>query len=150
AAGLARGDDRRRPGRSAHMRPAVFLDRDGVLVGADVLDGVPHPAREPELLPGVVEACERLRDAGFALVMVSNQPDIARGPADRAHIDRTNEWLRRQLDLDAVQVCPHDDADGCRCRKPAPGMLTDAAAALDLDLAASVMVGDRWRDIDAG
>lgn len=129
---------------------AVFLDRDGVLVGSQVVDGVPTPSPEPELLPGVVEACDLLREAGFRLVMVTNQPDIARGRVDRAQVDRTNEVLQSRLGLADVRVCPHDDDDACRCRKPASGMLTDAALDGGIDLAGSVMVGDRWRDVEAG
>jgi len=135
----------------ANARPAVFLDRDGVLIASDVVDGVPVPAvDEPQILPGVVEACGLLRDAGFQLVMVTNQPDIARGKADAVEVARTNEHLRVELGLHDVRMCPHDDVDGCACRKPRPGMLVDAAAARGIDLAASVMVGDRWRDIEAG
>lgn len=129
---------------------AVFLDRDGVLVGSEEVDGVPVPAAEPVVLPGVVEACRDLRAAGFHLVMVTNQPDIARGKVARAEVDAVNERLRRSLGLDDVRLCPHDDVDACHCRKPRPGMLTDAADEAGIDLAASVMVGDRWRDIDAG
>ena len=84
------------------------------------------------------------------LVVVTNQPDVARGTTPRATIDAIHEALRQQLTLDAIYACFHDDADQCHCRKPAPGMLLDAARDLDLDLARSWMVGDRWRDIDAG
>ncbi len=133
-------------------RPAVFLDRDGVLNEAFVTDDVPRPPRtlaEFRILPGVAEACGVLRQAGFVLVVVTNQPDIARGTQTRAEVDEMNEFLRRQLPLDEICVCPHDDADGCTCRKPRPGMLLDAAARLGLDLARSVSVGDRWRDVEA-
>lgn len=133
-------------------RPAVFLDRDGVLTEAFVRDGVPAPPRslaEFRLLPGVAGACADLRRAGFVLVVVTNQPDIARGTQTRAEVDRMNERLRSLVTLDEVCVCPHDDADGCVCRKPQPGMLLGAAARLHLDLARSVCVGDRWRDIEA-
>ncbi len=129
---------------------AVFLDRDGVLVGSDLVDGVPTPAAVPEVLDGVVEACARLRAAGFRLVMVTNQPDIARGRIDRVDVDVENERLRAALGLDDVRVCPHDDGDGCDCRKPAPGMLLAAARHAGIDLSASFTVGDRWRDIAAG
>jgi len=131
-------------------RPAVFLDRDGVLVGSDVRDGVPVPAVDPQVLPGVEEACAALRAAGFWLVMVTNQPDIARGLVPAAEVERVNEDLRARLGLDDVRVCPHDDGDGCRCRKPAPGMLVEAARHAGVDLSRSFMVGDRWRDVDAG
>lgn len=133
-------------------RPAVFLDRDGVLNEAFVHDGVPTPPRsvaEFRLLPGVVEACAELKQAGFALVVVTNQPDIARGTQTRAHVDLMHERLRNLVPVDDVYVCPHDDVDGCACRKPQPGMLLAAAERLDLDLARSACVGDRWRDVEA-
>ncbi len=101
-------------------------------------------------MPGVPEACETLRRAGFVLLVVTNQPDIARGVQDRAVVDEFHALLLRALPIDAVYVCPHDDADGCNCRKPAPGMLLEAARDLNLDLGNSVMVGDRWRDVEAG
>ncbi len=132
------------------MNRAVFLDRDGVLVGAEVVDGVPRPLAEPVVLPGVAQSCERLREAGFLLVLVTNQPDISRGRTTRFAVDAVNEELQAQLKLDLVQVCPHDDIDACACRKPAPGMLVTAAEVLGIDLLASFMVGDRWRDVEAG
>jgi D-glycero-D-manno-heptose 1,7-bisphosphate phosphatase len=134
-------------------RRAVFLDRDGVLNAAVVRDGVPHPpagAEELEMLPGVEEACARLRGAGYDLVVVTNQPDIARGTQTAEAVERINNVLVEALPLDEVVVCPHDDADDCPCRKPKPGMLVDAAGRRGLDLAASFMVGDRWRDVEAG
>ena len=133
--------------------PAAFLDRDGVLNEVRIVDGVPHPpstASELELLPLVVEACQTLHAAGIQLVVVTNQPDIARGTTTRAAVDEINDELRRLLPLTDVVVCPHDDVDGCACRKPLPGMIVDAAAAHGIALGRSVMVGDRWRDIDAG
>lgn len=129
---------------------AAFLDRDGVLVDVTVVDGVPHPVPSGPLLPGVAEACAALRDAGFRLVLVTNQPDIARGTVARDDVEHENRVLADLLELDDVRMCPHDDADACGCRKPAPGMLTAAAADLGLDLAASVTIGDRWRDVEAG
>ena len=134
-------------------RAAVFLDRDGVLNEVDVRDGTPHPPSGVEhlrVLPGVVEACYRLRELGFALVVVTNQPDIARGKQTRDEVDRLHDALCARLPLDDIVVWAHDDADDCPCRKPRPGMILDAAARLDLDLAESVCVGDRWRDVEAG
>jgi D-glycero-D-manno-heptose 1,7-bisphosphate phosphatase len=134
-------------------RRAVFLDRDGVLNAAVVRDGVPRPpgdADEVEVFPGVGEACNQLRRAGFELVVVTNQPDIARGTQTEEAVRRINDALLKALSLDEVVFCPHDDADGCACRKPKPGMLVDAAQRRGIDLAASFMVGDRWRDVEAG
>jgi D-glycero-D-manno-heptose 1,7-bisphosphate phosphatase len=132
---------------------AVFLDRDGVINAAIVRDGKPYPparAGDLEILPGVAGALADLRRAGYVLVVVTNQPDVARGTQTRAELDAIHARLSAELPLDAIRACLHDDADRCACRKPAPGLLVDAARDLDLDLAASVMVGDRWRDIDAG
>jgi len=134
-------------------RAAVFLDRDGVLNEVDVCDGTPHPPAGVEqlsLLPGVVEACYRLRQLGFVLIVVTNQPDIARGKQTRDEVDRMHDALRVRLPLDDIVVCAHDDVDDCPCRKPRPGMILDAATRLDLDLADSVCIGDRWRDVEAG
>ncbi|TMC10348.1 MAG: HAD family hydrolase [Chloroflexi bacterium] len=135
------------------QRRAVFLDRDGVLNEPVVVDGRPVPPdslTDLVLTPGVEEACEELRSAGFLLILVTNQPDLARGTRDRATVDAINDELRRRLDLDDVLVCPHDDADRCMCRKPRPGLIHAAARRWHVDLPASVMVGDRWRDIEAG
>ena len=132
---------------------AVFLDRDGVINAAVVRDGKPYPPASVEvleILPGVPQALADLKAAGFTLVVVTNQPDVARGTQTRAAVDAIHARLRAELPLDAIYACFHDDADHCACRKPAPGMLLDAARDLDLDLAASFMVGDRWRDVAAG
>lgn len=131
----------------------MFLDRDGVLVRAFVRDDIPRPPAsvdELELLPGVEDACAALRAGGFLLICVTNQPDIARGTATADEVDAINDRVRDLLDLDDVLTCPHDDIDDCDCRKPRPGLLLGAAARHDVDLGASVMVGDRWRDIEAG
>ena len=131
-------------------RPAVFLDRDGVINRALVREGKPYPpssADELEILAGVPEALQRLKAAGYALVVVTNQPDIARGSTSMAAVERINARLRALLPLDEIRMCPHDDADRCVCRKPKPGLLLQEPAH---DMPASVMVGDRWRDIEAG
>jgi D-glycero-D-manno-heptose 1,7-bisphosphate phosphatase len=132
---------------------AVFLDRDGVLNRAVLRNGRPFPpasAADTVLFAGVGEACERLRDQGFQLVVVTNQPDIARGAMSAAAVHEINEKLQRALPIDQFRLCPHDDGDGCRCRKPAPGLLVEAARDLGLSLTKSFMVGDRWRDVEAG
>jgi D-glycero-D-manno-heptose 1,7-bisphosphate phosphatase len=134
-------------------RRAVFLDRDGVINRAVVRDGLPYGpdlVDELEILPGVKEALSRLRDAGFRLVVVTNQPDVARGTRRREEVEAMNAALAAALALDDIRVCYHDDADNCTCRKPKPGMLEDAARDAGLDLSRSFMVGDRWRDVGAG
>jgi transaldolase len=134
-------------------RRAVFLDRDGVLNRAIVRDGRPHPPATPEaleILPGVPEACRALRAAGFLLVVVTNQPDVARGSQRREVVEAMNARLLRELAIDEIRVCWHDDGDRCACRKPAPGLLLDAAREHGIDLLRSWAVGDRWRDVEAG
>jgi D-glycero-D-manno-heptose 1,7-bisphosphate phosphatase len=138
---------------SAAPLQAVFLDRDGVLSRAIVRGGRPFPPRrlaELELLPGVPESCRTLKQAGFKLVMVTNQPDVARGLVTAEEIALMNSRVAAQLELDLVRVCPHDEGDGCACRKPRPGMLVSAAEELGVALPGSVMVGDRWRDVESG
>lgn len=135
------------------MRPAVFVDRDGVLNAAVVENGRPHPppsAAELELLPGVRERIAELKGLGFLVVCVTNQPDVARGTATQAAVDAINERVRAQMQLDELLVCCHDDGDRCDCRKPRPGLLLQAAARLGIDLGGSYMVGDRWKDIACG
>jgi len=133
-------------------RSAVFLDRDGVLVESTVLDGVPqsaHSLAELQILPGVAQACDRLRAAGFILVVVTNQPDVARGTLTADTVEEMHRELQHRLPLDEIAVCFHDDADGCDCRKPQPGLLLAAAERWRVDLASSFLVGDRWRDVEA-
>jgi D-glycero-D-manno-heptose 1,7-bisphosphate phosphatase len=139
--------------RGPARRLAVFLDRDGVLNRAMVRDGLPYPPESVaslEVVPGVAEACATLRGAGFLLVVVTNQPDIARGTRTREDVEALNRRLAALLPLDDFRVCPHDDRDGCDCRKPSPGLLLAAARDRSIDLRRSVMVGDRWRDIESG
>lgn len=135
------------------LRRAVFLDRDGVINRPIVRDGKPFaPTTEADLhlLPGVAEALGRLRAAGFRLVVVTNQPEVARGTLAREVLDGMHARLGSELPIDDFRVCPHDEADGCECRKPKPGLLQAAARESGLSLEESFMVGDRWRDVDAG
>ncbi len=135
------------------QRKAVFLDRDGVINRAVIRDGKPYPpatVNEMQLLPRVDEALHALKAAGFMLIVVTNQPDVARGTTSRAAVDAIHERLLAALPLDGIRCCFHDDADACSCRKPKPGALLEAAAQYDLSLTDSFMVGDRWRDIEAG
>lgn len=135
------------------MRPAVFLDRDGVINRAVIRDGRPYPPaslEELEILPGVREAMIALKGAGYLLVVVTNQPDVSRGTMPRTLVDSMNARLMSELPLDAVRTCFHDGDDECECRKPKPGLLLAAARDFGINLTASFMVGDRWRDVAAG
>src|SRR5688572_31367462 len=134
-------------------RRAVFLDRDGVLNEAVVRDGKPYPPATPgelRIIPGTGEALARLKEHGFLLLVVTNQPDVARGAQSREAVDEMHRDLRTRLPLDAVFTCFHDDKDSCDCRKPRPGLVTRAARQHGVDIDQSFMAGDRWRDVEAG
>ena len=135
-------------------RPVVFLDRDGVLNESFIgTDGVPRPPAglaEFALVAGAAEACHRLGALGFLRIVVTNQPDVARGTQRREVVEAIHQQLRDQVSVDDIRVCYHDDADLCDCRKPKPGLLISAAHDWGIDLASSFMIGDRWRDVEAG
>jgi D-glycero-D-manno-heptose 1,7-bisphosphate phosphatase len=135
-------------------RAAVFLDRDGTLNRAFVRDGVSHPpmlTSELEILPGVEDGLDLLSREGFALIVVTNQPDVARGALPMQMAEEINALVRARLPLiDALLCCYHDDVHACDCRKPKPGMLLRAAEQFQLDLRRSFMIGDSWRDTAAG
>ncbi|MFA6311935.1 MAG: HAD-IIIA family hydrolase [Sterolibacterium sp.] len=131
----------------------MFVDRDGVINRAVVRDGKPYPPatlNELEILPGVERAAMTLREAGFLIVVVTNQPDVATGVQCREVVETMHAELLVAGLCDDIKACYHTDADGCDCRKPKPGMLLEAARDWKIDLARSFMVGDRWRDIAAG
>jgi D-glycero-D-manno-heptose 1,7-bisphosphate phosphatase len=133
--------------------PVVFLDRDGVLNRSFVRDGIPRPPAcldEFVWLPGVVAATGRLAAAGFSLVVVTNQPDVARGDQRRGTVQAMNQRVADELPVLGVLTCYHDDADCCVCRKPRPGLLFEAVRRWSLDLGRAFLVGDRWRDVEAG
>ncbi len=134
------------------LKRAVFVDRDGVLNRAVVRDGRPYPPstlEEFEILPGVTEALVRLRDAGFLVIGATNQPDVARGAQRREVVEAMNARLLAEMPITEILVC-YEDGDDCPRRKPNPGLLLEAAETYGIDLAASFMIGDRWRDVEAG
>jgi D-glycero-D-manno-heptose 1,7-bisphosphate phosphatase len=132
---------------------AVFLDRDGVLnelVDRDGARASPRRLADFRLVPGAADGVRRLRAAGSRVFVVTNQPDVARGLLGAAELERMNRELVSAVGVDELMVCHHDDADGCACRKPMPGMLSALAAKWDVDLAHSFIVGDSWKDVEAG
>jgi D-glycero-D-manno-heptose 1,7-bisphosphate phosphatase len=142
-------------GKHEITRRAVFLDRDGVLNRPLLRDGRPcSPAavEEFDLYDDAVAGCRRLKEAGFLLVVVTNQPDVGRGWHDRGTAEAVNKKLIHAIPLiDRIEVCFHAGegyGEVCDCRKPKPGMLLRSAAKLGINLRASYMIGDRWRDID--
>ena len=131
----------------------MFLDRDGVINRVILRRGRPHSPgalKEFKYLPRVGEAIEALREAGFKVVVVTNQPDVGAGKHSRRSVEAMNKRMRGEFRLDAVKVCYHTEEDRCACRKPKPGLLREAAKECKIDLKKSFMVGDRWRDIEAG
>ena len=132
---------------------AIFVDRDGVLNAARVVDGRPYPpasAAEIEFLPGVRERLAALKDKAFAVICVTNQPDVARRTTSRSAVELINARVRQEMPLDDLLVCYHDEGDDCNCRKPRPGLLLDAARTHGIALENSYMIGDRWKDIACG
>ncbi len=135
------------------MKRAVFLDRDGVINRVRVRDGKPYSPRKAadlEFIRGIEKLVVALKTAGYLVIVVTNQPDVARGLVSRSEVDLMNDMVREKLPVDEIRVCFHDDGDGCDCRKPRPGMLRSAAEKWGIDLARSFIVGDTWRDMEAG
>jgi D-glycero-D-manno-heptose 1,7-bisphosphate phosphatase len=132
---------------------AVFLDRDGILNDAIIRDGKPFPPYTVSELRLVVDAGDALVPlvgAGLMLIGVTNQPDVARGTQRREVVEAINTEILAALPLREIFVCFHDDSDKCACRKPKPGLLFQAAAKYQIDLRRSFLIGDRWKDIEAG
>lgn len=135
------------------MDAAVFIDRDGVINRACVLNGKPFPPAHIDdlvILPGVAQAIAHLKQAGYRTLVATNQPDVATGKQRREAVEAMHERLQADLRLDDIFVCYHVDQHQCDCRKPRPGMLLEGARRWNIDLKKSFMVGDRWRDVDAG
>ncbi|WP_213993224.1 D-glycero-beta-D-manno-heptose 1,7-bisphosphate 7-phosphatase [Sodalis sp. dw_96] len=143
----------------AELVPAIFLDRDGTL---NVDHGYVYEIDDFQFIDGAIEAMQELKKMGFALVVVTNQSGIARGKFTEDQFTRLTEWMDwsladRDVELDGIYFCPHhpDIGEGeyrqdCDCRKPKPGMLLDAQKFLHIDMAASYIVGDSIKDIQAG
>jgi len=135
------------------MKPAVFLDRDGVINAPIVIHGKPYSPRnekEFEILDGVRDAIPMLLNEGLEIVVVTNQPDIANGFVTQEFVDRFHSYLRIETGIRHFYICAHNNEQKCDCRKPKSGLFRKAAIDLKLDLCSSFLVGDRWKDIEAG
>ena len=135
------------------MNKAIFLDRDGVLNASVVINGKPYPPEnleQLEILPGVKGAIDLFKQHGFLCIIITNQPDVARGKISLSAVEEINKYLLTALALDDCYCCYHDDKECCECRKPKPGSILNAARKYNINLDESYMVGDRWRDIEAG
>jgi D-glycero-D-manno-heptose 1,7-bisphosphate phosphatase len=132
---------------------AVFLDRDGVIVTPEFREGrsfAPKTLDAFHLYESAPECLKSLKDAGFLLVVVTNQPDVGKGDISLETLDEMHRRMREALPIDDIRVCIHTREEGCSCRKPRPGMLTSAATALGIALDRSFMIGDRESDVAAG
>lgn len=136
-------------------RPAVFLDRDGVINRVVVRKGMPYPpshVEEFELYDDVPDGCARLKAANFLLVVITNQPDVGRGTQSREAVEAMNLKMQSALPLlDRIEICYHAGeryGEPCDCRKPRPGLILRAVAELNIDPKRSYVIGDRWRDVD--
>jgi D-glycero-D-manno-heptose 1,7-bisphosphate phosphatase len=135
------------------MNKAIFLDRDGVINQVNLVDGKPHPPKDISeliLLPNVTEALQLLKDAGYFLIVITNQPDVVRGKTKIELVEAINQFLKDSLPIDGIFTCYHDDIEDCNCRKPKPGNILKAADQYNINIPSSFMIGDRWRDIEAG
>lgn len=140
-------------GKWSTVRKAIFLDRDGVINKSFVVDGKPYaPTRlvDFEILPDVQESLFRLKDAGYIIIIITNQPDLSTGKQTPESLEEIHNYLSAQCPIDLIKICSHTSEDHCYCRKPNPGMIFEAAKELSIDLAQSFMIGDRWKDVEAG
>jgi D-glycero-D-manno-heptose 1,7-bisphosphate phosphatase len=132
---------------------AVFLDRDGVLNKAIVIDSKPYPPKslaELKINEGVEEGIKQLKELDYLIIVITNQPDVARGKTSMKIISDINNYLKQHIIIDDFFCCIHDSDDNCECRKPKPGMILAAAKKWNINLDYSFMVGDRWMDIETG
>jgi D-glycero-D-manno-heptose 1,7-bisphosphate phosphatase len=135
------------------MEKAVFLDRDGVLNRAFIKNGKPFPPYDfnnLEILEGVKDIIVDLKKSNWLVIVVTNQPDVARNITSKKDVEKINNYLKLILQFDEIYTCYHDNDDFCDCRKPKPGMLVTASRKNNIVLKNSYMVGDRWSDIEAG
>jgi D-glycero-D-manno-heptose 1,7-bisphosphate phosphatase len=137
------------------MAKATFLDRDGVINRKAGPSGYITRWEEMQILPGVVQAVSLLNGAGYQVIIVTNQRCVAKGLISVSDLDKLHHKLLRRLQssgakIDALYFCPHDNEPPCSCRKPAPGMLLQAAKEHGLVLSQSWMIGDSDSDIEAG
>lgn len=134
------------------MKKAVFLDRDGV-INERIKDGYVTNWEEFRFLPGVKGAIESLKREGFLIILVTNQRGIARGFMTEEDLREIHRRMQKELgagDIDAIYFCPHDEDEGCACRKPKPGMFLTAQRKFKIDFRRSYIIGDSESDMEAG
>ncbi len=135
------------------MNKAIFLDRDGVINKARIENGFaysPRKFKDFEIINGVKEAIINFKNKDYLVIVVTNQPEVSRELLKAEELEKMHSYIKNELDIDDIMVCYHDDRHNCNCRKPKPGMLLEAAKKWDVNFGRSFLVGDRWRDIEAG
>lgn len=134
------------------MKSAIFIERDGILNDIEIKGNqqvVPQTLETFKIKPGVAELMRQLKDAGYLLIVTTCQPGISRGTLSRRELDLMHEILRRRVPVDDIFLCAHEEMDKCPCRKPKPGLLTEAAFKYHLNLQHSFVVSDKWQDAEA-
>jgi len=132
---------------------AIFLDRDGVINKVIIRNGKPSSPRkleEFEIFPNVKKCLEAFKEMGFLNIVFTSQPDISRGNLKIEDLEKMHKLILETLPVDDIKFCPHDDIDNCFCRKPKPGLILEASKEWSVDLKKSWVIGDRWKDIEAG
>jgi D-glycero-D-manno-heptose 1,7-bisphosphate phosphatase len=132
---------------------AIFLDRDGVIDKVITRKGkisCPRKLKEFKILPNVKKCLKIFKEMGFLNIIVTNQPDISRGFLKRENLEKMHRVIMKRLPVDEIKVCPHDNKDNCSCRKPKPGLILEAVKKWSIDLKKSYLIGDSWKDIEAG
>lgn len=135
------------------MKKAVFFDRDGTLNKSFIIKNKPYAPKsykDFQIFPESIEVVRILKKAGYLIVVVTNQPDISTGLISKSELKKMHRDLKKTLDIDEIFHCPHTDEKGCKCRKPKPGMIHKAKKKWGIDLNKSYLVGDQWKDIEAG
>ena len=133
------------------MNKAIFFDRDGVLIEAPTRNRKPKSIDKHSDIKFIadVELILRLKQLGYYLIVVTNQPDISRKLISYDFVENVNSQIKKKYFLDRFYVCPHSELDNCQCRKPKNGLILEAKKDYNLDLSNCFMIGDRWKDIDA-
>ena len=134
------------------MKPAVFIERDGLLNRVRVERRQPRSPlsmEEFQINPEAIAPLKALKEAGFVVLATTNQPGLSRGTLPRRELDRMHVLLQKTFSLDGILVCPHDENDACPCRRPKPGLLIEAAFKWHLEIDHSFVVSEMWQDAQA-
>lgn len=135
------------------MRKAVFFDRDGVVIEPKIINRKPYPVNnlgQVHIYCGMRDTMAILMKMGYLVFIITNQPDVSRKTQSIETVNEINQFLLDNLPIDDIFMCIHSDEDKCECRKPKPGLLLQAKEKYDIDFSKSFLIGDRWKDIDAG